>query len=64
MNLMNPSVKDVALAGALALGASLLLPKVLKGKTSKKLASVLMPVGGLALLGAGAVMAEKKLLHG
>lgn len=63
MHIMNPSLKDVAVAGAAAVAASYLLPKVMKGSTSKKISHALMTAGGLALLGAGAVYGEKKLLR-
>jgi hypothetical protein len=63
MNLSNPTLKDVAVGGALAVAASYLLPKVVKGKMSRTLSGALFTVGGLALLGAGAVYGEKKLLR-
>ncbi len=62
MNLSNPTLENVALLGGGAVAASFLLPKVIKGKHSRQLSSLLLTVGGLALLGAAGVVAEKKLL--
>lgn len=63
MNLSKPTLENVFILGGSAVAASILLPKVLKGKTSKKLSGALLTAGGLALMGATAVFAEKKLLR-
>ena len=62
MHFSKPTLENVALLGGGALAVSFLLPKVVKGSTSKKLSGALFTLGGLALLGAAGVVAEQKLL--